>query len=71
MLQCRCGEGNGNSLQYSCLGSLMDRGSWQATVKELDMTEHAHTHKVDEPKNVMLSEGSQMQKVTHCTISFM
>ena len=49
----------------------MDRGSWQATVKELDMTEHAHTHKVDEPKNVMLSEGSQMQKVTHCTISFM
>ena len=26
------GEGNGNPLQYSCLGSLMDRGAWQATV---------------------------------------
>ena len=26
------GEGNGNSFQYSCLGNLLDRGSWQATV---------------------------------------
>ena len=26
------GEGNGSSLQYSCLGSLMDRGAWGATV---------------------------------------
>ena len=26
------GEGNGNPLQYSCLGNLMDRGSWQAIV---------------------------------------
>ena len=24
------GEGNGSSLQYSCLGSPMDRGTWQA-----------------------------------------
>ena len=22
------GEGNGNSLQYSCLGNFMDRGAW-------------------------------------------
>ena len=37
------GEGNGNPLQYSCLGNPMDGGAWQATVhgvaKELDMTE--------------------------------
>ena len=26
------GEGNGNPLQYSCLGNAMDRGTWQATV---------------------------------------
>ena len=26
------GEGNGNQLQYSCLGNSMDRGAWQATV---------------------------------------
>ena len=36
------GEGNGNPLQYSCLGNPMDRGAWGATPwghKELDMTE--------------------------------
>ena len=26
------GEGNGYPLQYSCLGNLMDRGAWWATV---------------------------------------
>ena len=25
-------EGNGNSLQYSCLDDPMDRGAWRATV---------------------------------------
>ena len=46
------GEGNGNLLQYSCLGNLKGRGAWWAIVhgitkesdspwvtKELDMTE--------------------------------
>ena len=36
------GEGNGNPLQYSCLGNPMDIEVWQAIVcgsqKELDMT---------------------------------
>ena len=35
------GEGNGNPLQYSCLGTPVDRGAWQATVRgsqELDVT---------------------------------
>ena len=26
------GEGNGNPLQYSCLGNSMDRGAWEATL---------------------------------------
>ena len=26
------GDGNGNPMQYSCLGNLMDRGAWRATV---------------------------------------
>ena len=26
------GEGNGNPLQYSCLGNSTDRGAWQVTV---------------------------------------
>ena len=34
------GEENGDPLQYSCLGNLVDRGAWWATVhgvaKELD-----------------------------------
>ena len=37
------GGGNDNPLQYSCLGNLMDRKAWWATVpgvaKELDMTQ--------------------------------
>ena len=40
------GEGNGNSLQYSCLENSMDGGAWWATVhgghKELDKTEQLH-----------------------------
>ena len=39
----RRGEGNGNSLQNSCLGNPMDRGAQQATVHrvtELNATEH-------------------------------
>ena len=36
------GEGNGNPLQYSCMGNPMDRGAWQATIhgvtKESDTT---------------------------------
>ena len=36
------GEGNGNSLQYSCLGNPMDRGVWWGRVhgaaKESDKT---------------------------------
>ena len=43
------GEGNGNPLQYSCLGNPMDRGTWQATVHglaELNTNEHStHTHR--------------------------
>ena len=29
------GEGDGYSLQYSCLENPMDRGTWQATVHEV------------------------------------
>ena len=36
------GEGNGNPLQYSCLGNPVDRGAWRAIVhgvaKESDTT---------------------------------
>ena len=29
------GGGNGNPLQYSCLGNPMDRGAWRAAVHEV------------------------------------
>ena len=38
------GEGNGNSLQYSCLGNSMDTGAWRGQsmgLKESNMTEHS------------------------------
>ena len=34
------GEGNGNPLQYSCLGNLVDSGAWQAAVH--GVTESGH-----------------------------
>ena len=43
------GGGNGNPLQYPCLGNPVNRGAWRATVhspwghKELDMTERTCT----------------------------
>ena len=40
-------RGNGNPLQYSCLGNPPDRGTWWATVHgvtESGTTEQAHTH---------------------------
>ena len=49
------GEGNGNPLQYSCLGNPMDRGVWWATVhgvtKESDMTEHACMYRTAKTRN--------------------
>ena len=42
------GGGNGNLIQYSCLGNPMDRGAWWATVQgvsESEMTGHEHKKK--------------------------
>ena len=33
------GVGNGNPLQYSCLGNLMDRGGWWAPVHGVAKTQ--------------------------------
>ena len=42
------GEGNGNTLQHSCLGGPMDGGAWRATVhgiaKESDTNEQLNNN---------------------------
>ena len=44
------GEGNGNPLQYSCLGNSMDRRAWWAIVhglsNEEDMTWQLHNNEM-------------------------
>ena len=44
------GEGNGNPLQYSCLGNPMDRGAHEATIcwvtKESDKTEQQQQQQI-------------------------
>ena len=37
------GEGNGNPLQYSCLGNPMARGTWWATVHAVSRMRLTHT----------------------------
>ena len=34
------GEGDGNPLQYSCLGDPTDRGAWKATVHGVETVGH-------------------------------
>jgi len=56
------GVGNGNPLQYSCLGNPMDREAWQATVywvaKELDTTQHRQQSPREPGRNTNQLHGS-------------
>ena len=43
------GEGNGNPIQYSCLGNPMDKGAWRAidhgvTKSQTCLTKHTTAH---------------------------
>ena len=51
------GEGNGNPLQYSCLGNPTDRGAWRATV-----------HGVAKVLN-MTQQQSMIKKSSHCGLT--
>ena len=55
------GVGNGNSLQYSCLGNPMNRGAWWATVHGVPKsqnirpdlaTKHAYTDCLTQRQNL-------------------
>ena len=51
------GGGNGNPLQYSCLGNLMDRGAWWATIHELTKSQIATEHACIHTKEAEVSSG--------------
>ena len=48
------GEGNGNLLQYSCLGSPMDRGAWWATVHGVERVGHDWVTKPPPTKTITI-----------------
>ena len=50
-------EGNGNPLQYSCLGNPTDRGAWQATVRGVSQSWRLSMH-TDYDKDVLTYHGS-------------
>ena len=55
------GRGNSNPLQYPCLGNLMDRGAWRATVhgvEQSDMTKRLNKRR----------EGEVGGKLTECEV---
>ena len=67
------GEGNGNPLQYSCLGNLMDRGACHATVhgvaKESDVTWHLNNSSQWKPLALVGNLGTVSGEVGSLTQS--
>ena len=62
------GRGNGNPFQYSCPGNLMDRGAWQATVREVaknwtQLSTHEHTFLYIFGSNNILSGSDLLDKI--------
>ena len=54
------GEGNGNLLQYSCLGNPVDRGSWWDTVHGVTRVRH---NLVTKPTNQQYMERKTKAKM--------
>ena len=58
------GEGNGNTLQYSCLENLMDRKAWWATAKS--QTRLSNFHFTFLPIHLLFSHWAQEQLFCPC-----
>ena len=80
---CQCrrrspGEGNGNPLQFSCLGNTMDRRAWQVTVHGIARVKHVHTWrptlqlKLDKLNKKLLKSYKRFLKlgIRHITVHF-
>ena len=61
------GEGNGKSLQYSCLENPMDRGVWGATVHGVARVSHDLVTKPppSDTKHLTTKVGSSFQLILH------
>ena len=63
------GEGNGYSLQYSCLEDPVDKGAWQATVhrvaqSQTRLQQHStHAHRFNEEGNFLRGLGLDSPKI--------
>ena len=51
------GEGNGNPLQYSCLGNLMDREAWRAIVHGVSRVRYDLVAKPPAPAHASMWNG--------------
>ena len=58
------GEGNGNPLQYSCLGNPMDRGAWRATVHGVSKSQTRLSNNTKHDKQVP-DKSWVLQTITH------
>ena len=52
------GEGNGNLLQYSCLGSPTEKGAWQATI-------HGVAKALNRSQQVKNNSSNQVPTLAH------
>ena len=59
------GVGNGNPLEYSCLGNSMNRGAWWATVhmntKELDMIQQLNNNNQEKKEVGHITDKPQVE----------
>ena len=67
------GEGNGNPLQYSCLGNPMDRRLWQAAVHGITKSQtwlSIHTHNTHLVLQCLASHPgtAHLELHTHCFV---
>ena len=62
------GEGNGNPLQYSCLGNPMDRGAWRAIVH--GVTKESDTTEVIKQQHMTLESMFYLQFLLQMRLSF-
>ena len=70
-----CGEGNGNSLQYSCLENPVDRGAWWAVVYGVAQSHNLAAAEAEEAlqiaeKRTELKGKGKKERYTHLNAEF-